>query len=187
MNRQSSNSYLMNKTEKKIGIIGIGNLILSDEGFGIHTLHYLEENYIFPDTVVLQDAGTAGIYMSPFLEACDPILVIDVVDIVAEPGSFHHYNMADVKVGNFQTKMSPHQLGLLEIVEICRLRDAAPENIEFFCVVPKVLDTSMDLSPEVAPRVPEVAALIVKRLQDFGLTVQKRDTPEKRRTSLNHA
>jgi hydrogenase maturation protease len=187
LNIHSSNSYLMNTTEKKIGIIGIGNLILSDEGFGIHTLHYLEENYIFPDTVVLQDAGTAGIYMSPFLEACDPILVIDVVDIVAEPGTFHYYTMADVKVGNFQTKMSPHQLGLLEIVEICRLRDAAPENIEFYCVVPKVLDTSMDLSPEVAPRVPEVAALIVKRLKDFGVIVQKRDTPKKRRTSLYHA
>ena len=52
----------MKKTEKKIGIIGIGNLILSDEGFGIQTLHYLEANYIFPDTVILQDAGTAGIY-----------------------------------------------------------------------------------------------------------------------------
>jgi hydrogenase maturation protease len=177
----------MKKTEKKIGIIGIGNLILSDEGFGIQTLHYLEANYIFPDTVILQDAGTAGIYMSPFLEACDPILVIDVVDIDAEPGSFHYYTMKDVKVGNFQTKMSPHQLGLLEIVEICRLRDAAPENIEFYCVVPKELDTSMELSPAVAPRVPEVAEMIIKRLKDFGLTVQKRTTPEAHRNSLHHA
>jgi len=177
----------MNKTEKKIGIIGIGNLILSDEGFGIQTLHYLEEIYIFPETVILQDAGTAGIYMSPFLEACDPIIVIDVVDIDAPPGSFHHYAMKDVKAGNFQMKMSPHQLGLLEIVEICRLRDAAPENIEFYCVVPKELDTSMDLSPVVAPRVPEVAEMIIKRLKDFGVTAQKRNTPVPKRNSLYHA
>jgi hydrogenase maturation protease len=167
----------MKKSNKKIGIIGIGNLILSDEGFGIHTIHYLEDHYIFPDTIILQDAGTAGIYMSPFLEACDPILVIDVVDIDAEPGSFHYYTMDDVKAGNFQTKMSPHQLGLLEIVEICRLRDAAPENIEFYCVVPKELDTSMELSPAVAPRVVEVADMILKRLQDFGVAVQVRKDP----------
>jgi hydrogenase maturation protease len=177
----------MKKNEKKIGIIGIGNLILSDEGFGIQTLHYLEDNYIFPDNVLLQDAGTAGIYMSPFLEACDPILVIDVVDINAEPGSFHYYTMDDVKAGNFQTKMSPHQLGLLEIVEICRLRDAAPENIEFYCVVPKELDTSMELSSAVAPRVTEVSNMILKRLADFGVTVQRRKEPANTRNPRYHA
>jgi hydrogenase maturation protease len=177
----------MIKTGKKIGIIGIGNLILSDEGFGIQTLHYLEDNYIFPNNVILQDAGTAGIYMSPFLEECDPILVIDVVDIDAEPGSFHYYTMDDVKVGNFQTKMSPHQLGLLEIVEICRLRDAAPENIEFYCVVPKELDTSMELSPAVAPRVKEVADMILKRLEDFGVTAQVRKEPANKGNPRYHA
>jgi len=177
----------MEKMQKKIGIIGIGNLILSDEGFGIHTLHYLEQNYIFPENVVLQDAGTAGIYMSPFLEACDPIFVIDVVDIQDEPGSFHFYTMHDVGARNIQTKMSPHQLGLLEIVEICRLRDAAPEHIEFYCVVPKALDTSMELSPEVAPRVAEVAEMIIKRLQDLSVVVQKRDTPVEKRNTLYHA
>jgi hydrogenase maturation protease len=177
----------MEKTQKKIGIIGIGNLILSDEGFGIHTLHYLEENYIFPENVVLQDAGTAGIYMSPFLEACDPIFVIDVVDIQEEPGSLHFYTMDDVGARNIQTKMSPHQLGLLEIVEICRLRDAAPEHIEFYCTVPKSLDTSMELSPEVAPRVVEVADMIIKRLQELGVEVVKRNTPETKRNTLSHA
>lgn len=177
----------MTKTEKKIGIIGIGNLILSDEGFGIHTIHHLEDNYIFPENVLLQDAGTAGIYMSPFLEACDPIFVIDVVDINAEPGSFHFYTMDDVKAGNFQKKMSPHQLGLLEIVEICRLRDAAPENIEFYCVVPKVLDTSMELSPAVAPRVLEVADMILKRLEDMGVNVQVQKEPKNNRGPRYHA
>ena len=108
----------MELTEKKIGIVGIGNLICGDEGFGIHTIQYLENNYIFPDKVLLKDAGTAGIYMSPFLEECDPVFVIDVVDIDAEPGSFHFYDMKDVRLGNIQTKMSPHQLGLLEIIEI---------------------------------------------------------------------
>jgi hydrogenase maturation protease len=178
---------MMKQTEKKIGIIGIGNLILSDEGFGIQTLQYLENHYIFPENVILQDAGTAGIYMSPFLEECDPILVIDVVDIDAEPGSFHFYTMDDVKVGNFQMKMSPHQLGLLEIVEICRLRDAAPENIEFYCVVPKELDTSLELSEAVAPKVTEVAELILKRLNKLGVDVQKRDMTKNREKFTHHA
>jgi hydrogenase maturation protease len=65
--------------------------------------------------------------------------------------------------------MSPHQLGLLEIIELCKLRDAAPEHLEFFCVVPKNLTSATTLSDAVAPRVPEVAGLVLKRLQELGV------------------
>lgn len=164
----------MNEIEKKIGIVGIGNLICGDEGFGIHTIRYLEENYTFPENVLLQDAGTAGIYLSPFLEECDPVFVIDVVDIEAEPGSMHYYSTEDVRLGNIQTKMSPHQLGLLEILEICKLRDAAPETVEFYCVVPQDLDTSLELSDAVAPRVSEIAEKILARLTEAGVEYSKK-------------
>lgn len=166
----------MKKPEKKIGILGVGNLIVGDEGFGVHAINYLQENYIFPDNVILRDGGTAGIYMSPFLEECDPVFVIDVVDIDAEPGSMHYYSNEDVKAGKISTRMSPHQLGLLEVLEICKLRDAAPEKVEFYCVVPKVLETTTELSTVVAPRVKEIAEILIKRLQDDGVTVKKRDS-----------
>jgi len=165
----------MDKPEKKIGILGVGNLLVGDEGFGVHAINYLQENYIFPDNVILKDGGTAGIYMSPFLEECDPVFVIDVVDIEAEPGSMHYYSNEDVKAGKISTRMSPHQLGLLEVLEICKLRDAAPEKVEFYCVVPKVLETTIELSNVVAPRVKEIAEILIKRLEDAGVTVQKRD------------
>ncbi|MEE4241093.1 MAG: HyaD/HybD family hydrogenase maturation endopeptidase [Desulfopila sp.] len=164
----------MDTIEKKIGIIGIGNLICGDEGFGIHAIRFLEENFIFPENVVLHDAGTAGIYLSPILEECDPVLVIDVVDIDAEPGSMHYYNMEDIKLGNIQTKMSPHQLGVLEILEICKLRDAAPESVEFYCVVPQDLDASVELSETVAPRVSEIADKVLKRLKELGIEPQQK-------------
>ena len=159
---------------KKIGILGIGNLIVGDEGFGVHTVRYLEEHYEFPDNVEIKDGGTAGIYMSPFLEECDPVLVIDVVDIDAEPGSLHYYSSEDVKAGKISTRMSPHQLGLLEILEICKLRDAAPEILEFYCVVPHTLDTSTELSEVVAPRVKEISDIVIKRLAELGVEVAKK-------------
>ncbi len=164
----------MENKNKKIGILGIGNLIVGDEGFGVHTVRYLEDNYEFPDNVEIKDGGTAGIYMSPFLEECDPVLVIDVVDIDAEPGSMHYYSSEDVKAGKISTRMSPHQLGLLEILEICKLRDAAPEVLEFYCVVPKNLETSTELSKVVAPRVKEISDIILKRLAELGVTVRQK-------------
>jgi len=166
--------------QKKAGILGIGNLLLSDEGFGIHTIHYLEKYYTFPETIMLNDAGTAGIYMAPFLEECDPILVIDVVDIQAEPGSVHCFNSNDIGTGIIFSKMSPHQLGLLEMLEICKLRDCQPETVEFFCVVPADLQTSMELSQQVAPRVKEIAEQIVDWLRKAGHTItEKLQAPPK--------
>lgn len=157
--------------KKKIGIAGIGNFILADEGFGVHVVHYLQENFTFPDNVDIQDVGTAGIYMAPFLEECDPVFVIDVVDKEGEPGSFHYYDLEDVKAGNFQMRMSPHQLGFLEILEVAKLRDSAPEHIEFYTVIPKELVEGIELSDVVAARKIEVAQMIISRLKELGVEV----------------
>lgn len=164
----------MSAQKKKIGIAGIGNYIVGDEGFGVHVVHYLQERYTFPEEVEIQDVGTAGIYMAPFLEECDPILVIDVVDIEGEPGSFHFFNLADVKAGTFQTRMSPHQLGLLEILEVCKLRGEAPQQVEFYTVIPKELGDSIELSAEVEKRKVEVAEMVLARLASLGVTVNEK-------------
>ncbi|WP_136795445.1 MULTISPECIES: HyaD/HybD family hydrogenase maturation endopeptidase [Desulfosediminicola] len=162
---------------KKIGIAGIGNLLLRDEGFGVHVVHYLQNNYDFPENIDIQDVGTAGIYMAPFLETCDPVLVIDVVDIAGEPGSFHFYSLQDVKAGTFQTRMSPHQLGLLEIVEVCKLRGEAPEQVEFYTIIPKELTESIELSDVAEARMVEVSEMILKRLDELGVQYTKKDVP----------
>ncbi len=164
----------MDNTAKNIGIVGIGNILLEDEGFGVHTVQYLMNNYDFPENVELQDAGTAGIYMAPFLETCDPVFAIDVVDIQGEPGSFHHFTLEDVKSGKFSTRMSPHQLGMLEIIEVCKLRNAAPEQVEFFTIIPYSLKETMELSSVASARLEEVAEMILQRLAKMGITVEKK-------------
>lgn len=163
-------------SEKKIGIAGIGNYILGDEGFGVHVVHHLQNNYEFPENVEIQDVGTAGIYMAPFLEECDPVIVVDVVDIKGEPGSFHYFEIDDVKAGNFQMRMSPHQLGLLEILEVSKLRGAAPEQVLFYTVIPEVLEESIELSPSVEQKKLEVVDMIVERLAEFGVKITKKDS-----------
>ena len=165
-------------SENKIGILGVGNTIVGDEGFGVHAVSYLERNFLFPDNVVLQDGGTAGIFMSPFLEECDHVIVIDVVDLDAEPGSLHYYSSEDVKAGKFSTRMSPHQLGLLEVLEICKLRDAAPHFLEFYCVVPKSLEASTELSDVLVPKIEEIAKLVLARLEELGIQVRQRSSEE---------
>jgi hydrogenase maturation protease len=162
----------MEKETKNAGVMGIGNLLLSDESFGVHVIEFLEKHYHFPEDVTLLDAGTAGIYMAPFLEDHDPIFVVDIVDLKdAAPGSLYTFTGEDARNGSMQPRMSPHQLGILEILDICKLRGIEPECVEFFCVVPESLDTGLEMSDVVAPQVEKISGKLVERLQKMGYEI----------------
>lgn len=162
----------MEKETKKAGILGIGNLLLSDESFGVHVVEFLEEHYSFPDSVTVLDGGTAGIYMAPFLEDHDPVFVVDVVNLDnAKPGSLYTFTADDARNGSMQTRMSPHQLGILEILDICKLRGIQPETVEFFCVVPESLATGLEMTDVVSSQVEKISKLLVERLQGMGYDI----------------
>ncbi len=163
----------MEKNTKNAGILGIGNLLLSDESFGVHVIEYLEEKYSFPDSVTVFDGGTAGIYMAPFLEEHDPIFIVDVVNLEdAEPGSLCTFTAEDARNGSMQPRMSPHQLGVMEILDICKLRGIEPECVEFYCVVPKSLATGLEMTEPVASKIEKISRLLVERLQGMGFDIR---------------
>lgn len=159
---------------KKIGILGVGNILLSDEGFGIHLLRYLEEHFHFPPEVELMDGGTAGIYMAPFLEECNPVLIIDIIARDDTPGTIHTFNKTDIKANSMGLRLSPHQLGLLEMVDICELRGAAPEKLFFFTIVPQSLATGLDLSPCLKQQLKPMAQKIINQLGQLGCQIKQR-------------
>ena len=146
--------------KKRIGILGLGNLLLCDEGFGVHFINHLTEKYDIPDYYSVLDGGTAGIMLAPFIEDVDILFVIDTVSIDAEPGSVHRFTDDDVRAGNIQFRMSPHQVGLLEILELCKLREKAPEKTEMITVVPGDLSLKIELSPTLMPKVEEVMDIL---------------------------
>ncbi len=152
-----------------VGILGIGNILIRDEGFGVHCVQRLQELYQVPDNVEVLDGGTAGIMLAPFIESVDLLYVIDTVNGGGEPGSIHCFSDSDVRAGNIQGRMSPHQLGLLEILSLCQLRGEAPEQVELITVVPQDLSTGLGLSPVVEARIPEVIDMLIDRLDREGI------------------
>ena len=166
----------MENITKNAGILGIGNLLLSDESFGVHVVEFLEEHYDFPASVTVLDGGTAGIYMAPFLEEHDPIFVVDVVNLKdAEPGSLCTFTAEDARNGTMQPRMSPHQLGILEILDICKLRGLEPGCVEFYCVVPESLATGLDMTEGVASQIEKISVLLVERLQKLGHDIRLKE------------
>ncbi|MBN2232954.1 MAG: HyaD/HybD family hydrogenase maturation endopeptidase [Deltaproteobacteria bacterium] len=159
---------------KHIGVLGVGNLLLMDEGLGIHLVRYLEAHFDLPPEVVLQDGGTAGIMLIPFIESCRVLLVVDALAIDAPPGTVREYCDGEVHAGLLATGLSPHQLGFLEALEICRLQDRAPERLVVIGVCPAVVGAGVELSPTIGVLLPALADRVAVRLVEFGVAVVRR-------------
>ncbi len=159
---------------KKIGVLGIGNLLMRDDGFGVRCVGELTRNYVIPDNLDVLDGGTAGIMLSPFIESVEVLYILDSVNLQDTPGAVHRFTDADVQSGDIQTRMSPHQVGLLEILELCKLRGKAPERVEMITVVPKDLTLGLGLSSEVEPKVDEVLVILCDCLLLDGFVLEKK-------------
>ena len=140
---------------------------MSDEGFGVHLINHLNENYTMPPGISLLDGGTSGIYLTPTVQDCRCLLVIDVVDMKGEPGEIHRFKGADLKGAGLQLHMSPHQIGLLEILDICRLHGQEPEEVEFIGVIPDAVELGVELSPVLLSRIKPVAEMVLEKIEEW--------------------
>jgi hydrogenase maturation protease len=165
---------MTNLQERTIGILGIGNLLLGDEGFGVHCVQHIEQHYEIPENIRVIDGGTAGILLAPFIEECDKLYVLDVIDLEDDPGSVHLFTDEDVRAGDVQTRMSPHQIGMLEILDICKIRGKVPEQVQYITVVPQTLETGMELSPLIAERVTDVIDILLQSLAKLSVSLPEK-------------
>lgn len=149
-------------------IFGAGNLLLSDEGFGVHAIRYLEENYLFPDSVELYDGGTLGIMVIHKLEEAERIYVLDVVETEGAPGEVRRYEKEDIMLNRLPVKLSPHQIGIQEVLYLAEMRGTCPEKVSLIGVIPGSFDAGCDLSPALAGLVEQVARMVIEELKEAG-------------------
>jgi hydrogenase maturation protease len=155
-------------------IFGAGNLLLGDEGFGVHAIRHLEANYEFPEEVELYDGGTLGIMVTHKFEEADNIYILDVIDGQGEPGELRRFDKDDIMLGSIPVKLSPHQIGIQETLLMSEIRGFCPEKVTLLGVLPASLDASDQLSPRVAERLDDVAQIIMTELYDHGVSVLKK-------------
>ena len=149
-------------------IFGAGNLLCSDEGFGVHFIKYLEKNYTFQDDVELYDGGTLGIMVTHLLEEADRVFLVDVVDVPGEPGDVFRYEKEDFLLGKLPIKMSPHQIGIQEVLTLSEFRGRTPDQVSLFGLIPQSYDAGVELTPLLASKLPGLAELVVGELRAAG-------------------
>ncbi|HJV35118.1 HyaD/HybD family hydrogenase maturation endopeptidase [Geomonas sp.] len=155
-------------------IYGAGNLILSDEGFGVHFVRHLEQNYEIPPNVELYDGGTLGIMVSFKIEEADKVIMVDVVDVAGEPGDIFRFDLEEIKLKKLPIKMSPHQIGLQEMLLISEMRDASPRDLTLYGIIPASFDPGYTLSPALQEGLEKVASLVVDELKSVGVELLRK-------------
>ncbi len=151
----------------RIVVLGLGNILLRDEGVGVRVVEALAARYVLPAVVEVVDGGTTGMELLDTLAGCDHLLVCDAVQTGAPPGSV--VKLADAEVpALFQSRFSPHQLGLAEVLATLILMEEAPTTITLVGVVPVDLELGIELSPEVAAVVERAVACLVDTLHRLG-------------------
>ncbi|MEI7816028.1 MAG: HyaD/HybD family hydrogenase maturation endopeptidase [Desulfuromonadales bacterium] len=154
-------------------IFGAGNLLLTDEGFGVHFIQYMQKNYNFPDDVELYDGGTLGIMVCHMLEDADHVFLVDVIDTKGNPGEIFRYEKEDFMLGKLPIKMSPHQIGIQEVLALSELRDRCPKKVSLFGVIPQSYEAGVELSPLLAEKLPVLAELVVWELRAVGHEIMR--------------
>jgi hydrogenase maturation protease len=154
----------------RVLLLGIGNLLLSDEGVGIHALRYLEQNYIWAPPVELLDGGTAGMELLVPITSATHLIILDAVQTKAPPGTVVQITHADLPAF-FRTKLSSHQVGLADVLAAAILTDSLPSYITLLGVVPASLELGMELTPVVAAQLVPLVNRIVQELTALGITL----------------
>jgi hydrogenase maturation protease len=155
----------------RIVVLGVGNILLSDEGIGVRAIEKLQRDYHLPPEVVVIDGGTTGMEMLEDLSNADHIIIIDAVRSGKSPASIVRLVDEQVPVF-FKTKLSPHQIGLSDVLATLALMGEQPGGITVIGVEPVSLETSMSLTPQVEARLPEVVDLVVTELRELGVAVK---------------
>ncbi len=165
----------MKKTE--LLILGIGNILWADEGFGVRCAEAMNAAWQFGDEVVVLDGGTQGLYLLPYLEEARRLIVFDAVDYGKQPGEM--VIARDDEVPRFMgaKKMSLHQTGFQEVIACASLADRLPESMMLIGVQPEQLeDFGGSLRDSVKAQIPRALDVALEQIRRWGIACTPRQT-----------
>ena len=148
---------------QKIVILGIGNILLSDEGVGVHVANELAKMDLPPDVSVVE-GGTDGFRLLNVITEADRLIIVDAVKGGAEPGSIYRFDVGDVRSCPSGFKTSVHQIGILEVIDLSGLIGKTPHTT-VIGIEPKSLEMTMELSPEIREKVPKIIELVLDEVR----------------------
>lgn len=143
-------------------VLGVGNILLRDEGVGVHVVKAMEGMQLSHE-IKLIDGGTAALDLLDVITNHSRVIIVDAVSAGSEPGTLYRFTLDDLPI-KVMAISSLHQVDLLETLKMARHLGWAPEKVIIFGIEPKEVTWGLGLSPEVADVVPKVIELVIAEL-----------------------
>ena len=157
-------------------VLGIGNVLYADEGFGVRCVEALHARYVFPDSVNVMDGGTQGIFLLPWVRSATRLLIFDAIDFGLEPATLKLIVGDDVPRYMGAKKVSMHQAGFQEVLSSAALTGDFPAELALVGAQPELLnDYGGSLTDGVKAKIDPAVELACKVLTDWGVEFRKRD------------
>ena len=158
-----------------IRILGLGNVLMSDDGLGPFVVETLLAEYDFPANVSVVDVGTPGLDLAPFLIGADAVVVVDTVRADAAPGTLRVYRDHEILQHPPQPRLGPHDPGLKQTLLALDFAGRGPRDVVLVGVVPKVTAPGAQLSSALRASVPRVVQACVAELDRLGAPPRRRE------------
>ncbi len=161
-------------SDRRALVLGVGNILWADEGFGVRCVEAFARTYRVPDKLVVADGGTQGLYLVDLLREHDPVVIFDAVDFGDAPGTLRVVEDDDIPAFVGAHKMSLHQAGLQDVIACARLLGGCASNMLLVGAQPEELeDYGGSLRPLVRAAIPPALAVAQRYLADHGIEVQR--------------
>lgn len=159
----------------RVLVLGVGNLLWADEGFGVRCVEEFARRWSAPDRVELMDGGTQGLYLVQHIADADRVLVFDAVDFGAPAGTLVVVRDGDVPSFIARGKMSLHQAGVADVLACAELLGRKPVALTVIGAQPMELeDYGGSLTPPLRALVPQAVALAAEELRGWGVELAAR-------------
>jgi hydrogenase maturation protease len=150
-------------------VIGLGNVILSDDGLGVHAVRRLRERYALDADIELVEGGTAGLLLLPYLQDARRAILVDAIDTGSPPGTLTRLNGEDWT--NCSTLMTPHDVALEDLLAATRLTGTWPEELALLGAQPARLTLGTSLSPPVEAALAPLVDAIMAQLSAWTVVM----------------
>ncbi|MFZ4701960.1 MAG: HyaD/HybD family hydrogenase maturation endopeptidase [Candidatus Methylumidiphilus sp.] len=154
--------------QQNILLLGLGNLLLRDDGLGIRALELLQDRYDLPDEVDCVDGGVLGLELMAHVEGRTHLLAIDAVQTGQAAGTLVRLEGEEIPKG-LTVKLSMHQVTFADIMALSALRGTLPPRLVVWGVVPEILESGVGLTPVVEAQLGGLVNAVVGELESWGI------------------
>ena len=173
------------KDRTPVLVLGLGTVVCTDDGAGIVAIHRLLREYDLPEGVLALDGGTLGLSLLPLVDSAEQVILVDAIKADGPPGTQVRIEGDEVGPAVYE-RLSPHQIGVADILAGANLLDRYPDRVVVIGVVPASIELGVERTPAVEASIPELVERVVAELTEMGYPPVRSESRDETNRSTDH-